>query len=394
MIRVITLPIREIVDSDARIIDTFRSAWNLSTALANWAQLELICRDVRREPAMEAMPKYDRSAMFGTHPARFNRAAKGDKVATKVGDPKVGDLYGLFNRECGIRGEFTGCAASARDILTTVEKTWTGHKDFGRFAVLWKGSASGATYRWPYPWPVPSEKGWTLRLWRNEEGRPVASLLLPGGRVAVRLGDGANYKRQLKRFDWLLANIDKLKQGKVTARYDFINGRRKLMGADLRIVGDFPNAEKIEGVDAILTTGKESLLSLVVDGDDGNPFVYNADHLKGIIHCHDRWRHRFARDLKFEKRWPAEKRRRTVYGATAQARIDRCINRLDSERKQMATMMVGYCRRNGVAKLHYDDREHGFLPRFDWTALRTALSCKCESEGIEFQHIAGVEDGE
>jgi len=392
MNRVITLSIREIADSEARVIDTFRPAWNLATQLANWAQLELICRDVRRKPDAAKMPKYDRAAMFGTHPARFNRAAKGDKPATLPGDPKTGDLYGIWNRECAFRESFEGCSCSARDILTAVEKTWTGHKEFGRFAVLWKGSARGATYVWPYPWPVPSDKGKTLRIWRNDEGRPMASLIVPGGRISVRLGDGSNYRRQLKQFDYLLANIDRLRQGKVTARYDWINGKRKLMGADLRLVGNFPDAQKVQGVDAVVTTGADCLLSVVVDGDDGNPFVYNADQLKGVIHCHDRWRHRFSRDMKFEKRWPADKRRRTVYGASVQARIDRCNNRIDSERKQMAAMAIGYCQRRGVGTLYYDDREKSYLPRFDWTAMRAALSCQCEEVGIEFNHVTGGDD--
>lgn len=77
MIRVVSLPIREVIEpTDARTIDTFRAAWNLSTQLANWAIRELILRDSRRTPDMERMPKYDRTAMFGTHPRKFARPLK------------------------------------------------------------------------------------------------------------------------------------------------------------------------------------------------------------------------------------------------------------------------------------------------------------------------------
>lgn len=388
MTRVVSLPIREVVSTETRIIDAFRDAWNLSTQLSNWAQRELALRDVRRTPGMDKMPKYDRAAMFGTHPRKFARAAKGEMAAKLVGEPQTGSLYDLWNRECPFRDSFDGCAASARDILTGVERTWTNHKSFGRFAVMWKCDASASTFRWPYPWPVPSDKGKTLRIWRSEEGRPMASVLLPGGRVTVRLGDGSEYRRQLRQFDWLIANIDRMKQAKITGRFDC--GR--LVGADLRLVGQFDAAEKVEGVDAIVRTGGESLFAAVVDGDDGNPFVYHADHLKGIIHAYDRWRHRFARDLKHEKRWPADKRRRTVFGAAAQARMDKMGNRLDWERKQAAVMLVGFLKRRGVGVLHYDDSERDYLPRFDWTATRMAVACKCEEMGIEFQHIAGGND--
>lgn len=393
MIRVVSLPIREVLNPEGRVIDTFRPMWDLSTQLANWAVRELALRDVRRTPDMEKFPRYDRKKMFGEFPRRFARKAKGDKPACTVGDPQTGSLYDLWNRECPFREEFDGVSASARDILTNVERVWTNHKDFGRFAVMWKGSASGANYKWPFPWPVPADKGKTLKLSR-EGKRPVAEF--PGfsdERIAVRLSDGSNFKRQLKRFDFLREHPDRMKQAKITGRFE----SGKLVGADLRLVGDFDAVEHDGDADAVLTLGSDHLLSVVVDGDDGNPFVYNADQLKGVIHAYDRWRHRFNRDMKHEKRWPADKRRRTVFGPTAQARMERNKNRLKCEAKQIGAMVGGFAKRRGVAVLHYDDSletESRFLPHFDYTMLREVVKCNCEDRGIEFKLIGGDDDAE
>lgn len=240
--RVVTLPIRG-VEGDATVLDTFRPAWRLATDLANWAQLELACRDSRRAPGMDRFPAYDRAAMFGTVPRRFNRAAKGDKPAARVGDPQVSSLYALWSAEYPGRAAWDGSSVSARDVLTAVEKTWVNHKSFGRFAVMWKGEARAATFRFPYPWPVPADKGKTLRVWKDDAGRPHASFPLPGGRVAVRLADGREFRRQLRQFDTILADVTRLRQAKVTGRWV----GDKLVGADLRLVAGFDAAAPSAG---------------------------------------------------------------------------------------------------------------------------------------------------
>jgi hypothetical protein len=418
--RTITLPIREIVSPEGvRILDAFIPAWRMSTHLANWAQLELACRDVRRTPEMTRLPAYDNRAMFGTHPARFNRAPKERPIkvpfaptmtaATKPGDPKVGDLYGLWNLEYprSLREAWDGCTVGARDILTAVEDTWKGHKNLGRFAVMWRGEASAATFRFPYPFPIPSDKGKTLRLSRVAESDspdarcvPQAQFPLPNhlDGVTVRLADGREFRRQLRQFDFLIANPDRLRQAKIT-------GRRAggcLVGADIKIVGAFDKTEKLSGLTAGVSTGSDCVFRAVLDGDDGNPFVIHADQLRGVIHCYDRWRHRFATDLKHEKRWPADKRRRTTEGATAKSRMEKMNGRIDSERKQMVACLVGWLVRQGVGDVEYDDSETGYFDwtdtrggthrRFDMTRLREAVKCKCEEEGISFENVTGAED--
>ncbi len=390
--RVVTLPIREIVGSEISVIDTFRRAWRISTDLANWSQRELVSRDTVRTPGMTTLPKYDRAAVFGTVPRRFNRAPRPPLTAMSAGELTASSLYDLWTRTYPERAAWDGSTVSARDIMTNVERTWTHHKSFGRFAVLWKGESRACTYRYPYPWPVPADKGETLRLSRadSERGTPLVSLPmpLPLARVTLRLADGSEFRRQLRQFDILRLNPWRQKQAKITGR--FSGG--KMVGADLRIVGKFDAAVREAGFTANVFTGPDNLLTTVVDEDDGNPFVYPGDHLLPLITAHDRWSGRRRLALKHELRWPAAKRRKIVEGG--QARIDHMNNRLTTEIQTAAKCMVGYLTRHGVSRVDYADSDRSFLPRLDWTALREATRCKCAEQGIEFQLVTGENDNE
>lgn len=397
VVRVVTLPVWQVTDPEgARVIDTFRAAWRLSTDLANWLQVELCGRDVRMEPGMATLPRYDRARVFGTVPRRFARRERvrvnddGTETVTparQVGESQTSSAYDLFNRECPFRAAFDGCSVSARDVLKAVEDAWVHHKSFGRFAVLCRGIARPMVFRFPYPWPVPSQN---LRVMRDAEDRPAASIVLPGGRVVVRLGSGANYRRELARFDDLLADPKRIKQAKVTGR--FSNGR--LVGADLRLVGSFDAADNNGGFSGRVFTGPFGLLTAVNDGGDSDPFVYHGDELPGVIARHDDWSHRFAVDMKHEKRWPAHVRRRRFDGPRVQAKRDRVRNRLRTARQTAASQVVAWLVRQGVSSVEYTDADKSFLPRFDWTGLRECLRCKCEENGISFQHQREVEDGE
>lgn len=390
VIRVVTLPVREIVFPEGvTVLDGFRRAWRLATDLSNWAQLELACRDARRTPDMERLPRYDRESMFGTVPRRFNRAAKGDAPARAAGEPKVNDLYGLFCQQYPDRAAWDGATESASSVLKWVEDTWRGHKSFGRFAVMWRGEARASVYGYPQPWRVPAGKGTRVRLSRDSSGRPHASFLLPGGRASVRLADGREFRRQLGQFDLLVKEPDRLKQIMATGR----RAGGRLVGADVRIVGAFDLPPKGGDVGAVVRTGAGALLTAVVAGRD-EPFIYHADDLPSVVAVHDDWSHRFATDLKHEKRWPASVRKKRVNGPRVQAKRDAARNRLRTARQTAAKVVVGFLTRQRVGSVVYNDEDKSFLPRFDWTGLRECVRHACEASGIVFTHVRGADDGE
>lgn len=365
VVRVVTLPIREIVSPAGTVLDTFRPAWRLSTDLANWCQRELALHDPGlRTPDAERLSRYDPKHLPGGR-----------------------SLYQRVNDACPFRAAFEGAAGSMGAVIKAVEDGWRGHPRFGRLAVLWRGESRPAVFQFPFPWPVRSQE---LRVYRDQQNRPHASLTLPGGRVEVRLADGREFRRQLGQFDRLLADPARLKQAKVTGRRS--GGR--LVGADLRVVGAFDAKAAAEGgFAATAETGSGALLTVRVEGRD-EPFVYHGGDLPGVIACHDDWSHRFAVDLKHEKRWPAAVRRKRVDGPRVQAKRDAARNRLRTARQQAAACVVGFLARQGVSSLVYTDRDKSFLPRFDWSGLRAVLCCKCEEAGISFQHDAGADDGD
>ncbi len=407
--RTVTISIRGVISESGRsVLDTFVPLWQRATRLANWAQRELVIRDIRRTADMETMPAYDRRAIFGEVPRRFARKttrrvlADGtvqETPAKQPGEMSPGSLYDLFTRTYPDRAEWDGATVTARDVLKAVEDTWKKHPRLGRFAVLWRCEARAAVYRYPYPWLVPADKGKTLRLMRAEPNRPMVSIPMPGeaeDRVLLRLADGREFRRQLRQFDILLSDPTRLRQGRITGRRS--GGR--LVGADLRLVGSFDAVERVEGVTARVETGADCVLKATVG--DGEPFVIYADHLRGLIHAYDRWRYRLARDLKYEKRWPAEKRRRIIGGKTVQSQVEKIAQRIDAERQQMAACLTGWLRRQGVANVEYDDSETGYFDwtdpnghthrRFDLTKLREVIRCACEDCGISMDHVAGGDD--
>lgn len=367
--RCVTLPVREVVGA-ASVIDTFRPAWRLATDLANWCQRELVVHDPGlRTPDAGRLARYDPKMLPGGR-----------------------SLYQRVNDACPFRAAFDGAAGSMGAVIKAVEDGWRSHPRFGRLAVLWRGESRPCVFRFPYPWPV---RGQELRqagdkLYRDEAGRPHASLTLPGGRVVVRLADGREFRRQLRQFDTLLGDMTRVQQAKVTGR----SAGGRLVGADLRLVGSFDATAAEGGFAATCTTGPGRLLTAVVDGDDGDPFVYHGDELPGVVAVHDDWRHRFAVDLKHEKRWPADVRRRRVNGPRVRAKFDAARNRLRTARQTAASQVVGWLARRGVAELTYDDSDKSFLPRFDWSGLRGLLSWKCQEVGISFHHHAGGDDAE
>jgi hypothetical protein len=208
-------------------------------------------------------------------------------------------------------------------------------------------------------------------------------------RALLRLAGGREFRRQLRRFDWLLdGRIDRLRQGKVCGR---VSGGR-LVGADLKIVAAFDRDELAGGFTATVRTGPDSLWTCVTsEGDD--PVVINFDHLRSLQVAHDRWAYRLRQDGALRDE------RRRDRGSMIRARFDRAKCRQRTEAQQAASRLVRAMLRRGVSEVEYDDGDRSFMARadgrsgLDWTALRAALRCECEEHGIAFQHTTGADDG-
>lgn len=349
--RVVSLPVRQVVDpAGVSLLDSLRECWRLSTDLANWCQLEMLRRDVRRTPDMGRLPAY-----------------------------AVGSLYSIAIRDGGYAGagRFGGCAGSAAAIIRECEQRWKSHPAFGRFNVLWRGESSAATYRYPYPWIVRAQEA---RLGRDGNGPPMLAVTVPGGRQTYRLDNGPDRTRQLRQVQAIIAGEARLGDVKLCAR----RAGGKIVGVDARMSATFKGAEKVTAPGtAVIRTGNDALL-LVEVPDRSEPFVYNADNLRGVLAAYERWRYRASVDLKREKRWPARTRRRIVDGLAV--RTDRHHARLKTGLEQAVACCVGYAARHDCGKVVYDDSDRGAIPgNFPWARLRERMSLTCQAAGLEFQ---------
>ena len=351
--RIVSLPIKEIIGADGpAVLDTFAAAWRLSTDLANWCQRALALNDPGlRTPDAERLTKYDPKCLPGGR-----------------------SLYQHVVAACPFHGAFAGASDAIAIITKTVEDTWRGHPDFGRLAVLWRGEARPAVFRHPYPWPL---RGDSVRLFRDPAGRPCARLVMPGGRVSVRLADGAEFARQLRQYDRLLADPARLKQSRVTGRSK--GGR--LVGADLRLVGLFDAAEpRAGGVAAVIRTDPAALL--VVEADGRRPWILNHDEARRLQAAHRAFRQRIAEDLKHEKRLTRDQRA-GLRGAL-ERRCEKHARRMDTLLHQVSAQVAGYCRRAEVAAAVYDDGVKSYQPDgFPWAALADRIRYKLADAGVQ-----------
>lgn len=376
--RVVSLPVAEVVEwvgaepgKEVKPWTPFRGAWDLATSLTSWCQLELLKHDFTRTPEMVACPKLDAKPF-----------------------PGGANLYTHWNATCPFRRAFDGAAGSAAQMIRHVEQRWRSHPEFGRFAVLWRRHAASPTARWPQPWVVRRQD------WRASFAgdAPHLSVTVPGGRVLLRLDNGSDWRRDVRRFRQVVDGTATGGDVRIVAK--FRDG--VLVGVMVRISATFEAVAQQAGgepVEAECRTTPENLLEIRVDGRE--PFVFCGDDVIGKQAAYDRWRHRAATDLKYEKRWPKQKRRRMVLSnqqvaINAQNRVKTCIEQLVAmvvghEDKRTGRIVPGYLLRNGVSVLHYDDRCKSFVRRFEWHALREKMRQRCAELGVRFLHAASAE---
>jgi hypothetical protein len=356
--RCVTLPVRS-CGENVSILDTFRRPWRLATDLANWCQRELALHDPGlRQPDHDKMLKYE--------PKAFNGRS----------------LYAHVTANCPFRSEFDGAAGSMGAIIKHVEDAWRKHPKFGRFSVLWKGEAAPCVFRFAFPWPVRSQE---LRILRGKNDEPQAVITLPGGRVVAALASGKEFYRQSKQFDILLADLSRLKQAKVCARFRC----GKLVGVDIRLVGSFDVNEATGDNAAEIHTDANALLIARVSGHQ--PWIINADHLRRWQEQHRVFLQRSGEDMKREKRMTPQQRK------NLQKAIElRCVKhhaRMDTGIKQIAAQLVRFCERQRVGCVAYNDTIREYFPDgFQWANLESIMRAKLAEFGVKWISTDGTDE--
>jgi hypothetical protein len=341
IVRAVTFPVlaaegMEWKELNARLTEV----WGLATRLANWEVTELAKSDVTRTAKMEKLPKRD----------RFN-------------------LYGRFCKKCPDRKLWDGATQSASSILRTVERSY----DAERINVIWHGSASLRSYRYPTPYPVHNA-AWKPTL--GPEGRPAVDVTLPGGRVMLLLRSGPEFRRQLAAFRILLDDPEL--RGELSIYRRGTGSKRRIM---VKMVGRFLRKEPTEGVKTMLVRTDPAAF-WVAEVEGRPPWIVNADHVKRWQAAHEVYRQRIGEDMKHEKQWPSG-----MWDDMNKSRELRCQkhhDRIDSWNHEATAMLVKYAQRQGVSEVIYDDSCRSYLPAFRWHDLKTKLADKLDVPRIAF----------
>lgn len=464
----LTGPDGEVVNEEVRgFTRHFLPAWRQATDLTNWCRLALSQRDVRRLPDMHRLPEYKSIGLFN----HWNTMTRGDDAAATARANRAGLLPPQPMRDLWI-----WCTGSAAAIMDQTERIWKTHKEQGRYAVIWKGSARPSRVTFPQPWIVRHEEcdvalghmRWIET--KGEDGQtmraPLVSINLPGpgpdgaivpARYHLVLKVNGKLKRMLKDFD----RIIKGEAIGLDVKLNAVMRGGKIQGAKVSIAGRFPRSalgNPAERVARVRTCENALFAVTTPDRDD---WVLYATHLKGPLTAYSRWTKRLAEiqdapdspprsetpapdamsyadvqrelarlasdvrrlrrgqaspdrarnpltdlvreirryeawmtryreDLKYEKRWPGQKRRRFV--DEAQARIDRHNRRMRSECQEMAAALVGFVDRQRCGKLEYDDQVRTMFPTWRWSDMRDRVKVLCDQRGIEFVYIEPPSD--
>ena len=137
-------------------------------------------------------------------------------------------------------------------------------------------------------------------------------------------------------------------------------------------------AEIQKGLDALATKVRRMRHGHTAPEPNTNKLV----ELQQEAAKYEAWLERYRTDLKFEKRWPADKRKQAVL--KAQRRITNHRNRIRSEIQQIAAAVVGYVRRQRCGTLQYDDAIRTLFSHFPWAELRDRIGVLCHERGITF----------
>lgn len=273
-----------------------------------------------------------------------------------------------------------------------------------RSGVIWRQDEQLATLRYPQPFIVPAQN-WSIEITDTARRDLVLSLRLGGARWQLRLCGGADWRRQRREIEAMLANGDDLrgelailrkrvggsdrggKRGQTTSR----RGQDRGPGGQhfsyevmAKMVAYFPVQQRVAEGTLSVRTASESLL-VAVDDKDNRLWIYNADHLRRWVAEHASNLQRWSEDSKAEQRPIAS------FADRRAAAVVKFRHRIQSLESEAAAQLVNFAVRRKFATLQYDDSDKSFVDRFDWSGLKNAIRNKCHALGVNFQEAASSE---
>jgi hypothetical protein len=353
VLRTITVPIASPLDhSWAEFREALRAAWVASTACANWMTTELYLRDVRREPSMTTLPKMPRVYLYPEARRRFPVLTSGAVVA--------------LEREL---------QAKYRAL---------------RYELLWTGSRSLATHRYPYPLPI-SAGAWSLEL-LNDAWH--AAFRLGEERWTVRLRGGPSMRHQIAGLRQIL-NGTAVRAALAIYQRQAHRGDHRPEGARphtrvmLRVPAWFPR-EVRRDTSGVLRVQTDPAHFVVAVGPDKSTWTVNADHVRRWVMAYDRQRERLMTDVAAHGR---NKHPSPGIGERLHQLATRHRLRMSTWAHTVSRQVVDHAVRRRCAGILYDDTERRYVRSFPWDVLRQHMQEKAEQAGMNFSRTrndAGV----
>lgn len=355
-----------------------------SRSLAQWAVNRLAATDVSRTLDTQKLPE---------HPP----LGAEDKVY----------LYGLASREFADWGEWEGAYSCAQGVLRAAEMKYNPK----RTGIIMNAEASVPTVR-SCPYPVPAVN-WsaeyvehTNETTEQTTRMPAVNLPLLGRRWLVRLRGGRQRARQLAAFRQIVSGEAEQCELAIYRKRSQANrdrsgtvekpaaGKKIKYDIMVKLVAWLPRetreGAKREGVLTVASTKRTFLTA--VHPDFERPWLVNRNDYRSRIVSHTRRIQQISEDMKVETRplvnprgpWQKltleERKQRRQLKRQRKRRqgyldeISRNYNLWsDSIVKEMASWLVQYADRIGVAKIHLDLSEMGYCPGFRWAALRERI---------------------
>lgn len=382
--RSISLPVQDCLShSWAEFCQMLHAAWRQSTDLANWASHTLYRLDVVRVPGMLCLPKYEAIDLYAMAFGRAKErpARKEAKGTLPIVEPHYDDPSDFWDGQ-------KICAAT---LLRKVQRKYLQE----RGKIVWRRDRRTPQFLYPFPFPVHKD-AWLP--FRNDKGAPVIALNLAGNRVSLRLRGGDEFRTALDVLDGIASGEIAQQELSICSQCNFGRNGRRYEERDpggsnrvpyrvmLRISYRREAVVPIEAdtVEALCQTGRDPFLTLSVG--DLPPFVIHAPQVRRWIVEHQAFLQSFADDLKYEKRWPA-KRRRALNGYR-ERRCEKHARRMKTFFQETAAHVVCHAIRKKATRILLDDEDRNFVSPFPWHQLEESFRTKCENEGLSFRLAA------
>jgi hypothetical protein len=359
VLRATTLPIAKPVD---HTWEEFRAAireqWQLTSQCATWMVREYYARDVARA-AQPKLPKMERVYLYPEARERFPQLPS--------------------------------------NTVSALEQLVAAKYRKQRYGVVWTLEEQLQTLRYPQPFLVPGQ-AWSIEIENTARKDIILSVPLGGERWKLRLRGGGDFRRQRRDIEQIVRGeavkgelqiYRKRAQGTDragqhgqqssaigTERGEF--GQRVKYDVMVKLVCRYPRPAAVERSGTLFVRTDSDSLLVALNIKDERLWIYHADQLRRWTAEHMRNLNRWSDDQK------AEQRPVPSFGARRSAAAVKFRNRIHSLHLEAAAQLVNYATRRRFAEIKYDDRDKGFVRRFDWSGLKGAIATKCNAAGILF----------